>query len=97
MQDKTNTTTTPEKGKHKRLGVILGSIVFVMFGFAFAMVPLYQLICSVTGINSIATNSGRVSAEQYVSEKINEQRTVLVEFDVTLNEQIPFTPLWQAS
>ncbi len=91
MQNQTDTPSTHEKGRHRRLGLILGSIVFVMFGFAFAMVPLYQLICSVAGINSIATNSGRVTAEQYISENVNEQRTVLVEFDVTLNEQIPFT------
>jgi len=55
------------------------------------MVPLYQLYCSVTGSNSIATNSGRITSEQYSSDKVNEQRTVVVEFDVTLNENIPFS------
>jgi len=91
MESKIESNNKPSRGKHRRLGATLGVVVFVMFGFAFAMVPLYQLYCSVTGSNSIASNSGRISSEQYRSDYINEQRTVVVEFDVTLNENIPFS------
>ncbi|MCP4411122.1 MAG: cytochrome c oxidase assembly protein [Gammaproteobacteria bacterium] len=86
-----DTINKASTGKHRRLGVTLAAVVFVMFGFAFAMVPLYQLYCSVTGSNSIASNSGRVTTEQYRSDNVDLQRTVMVEFDVTLNNEIPFS------
>ncbi len=91
MNNKTDINNKASTGKHRRLGVTLAVVVFVMFGFAFAMVPLYQLYCSITGSNSIANNSGRVTAEQYRSDNVNQQRTVTVEFDVTLNNDIPFS------
>ncbi|MCP4272426.1 MAG: cytochrome c oxidase assembly protein [Gammaproteobacteria bacterium] len=91
MKNKTDINNKASTGKHRRLGVTLAAVVFVMFGFAFAMVPLYQLYCSITGSNSIANNSGRVTAEQYRSDNVNQQRTVTVEFDVTLNNDIPFS------
>ena len=91
MQNQTDINAPSTKNKQRKLGVILGGVVFVMFGFAFAMVPLYQLVCSVTGINSISTNSGRASIEDYQFQTADEQRTVIVEFDVTLNKDIPFT------
>lgn len=97
MQNKADikSNTSSGKDKHRRLGMILGGVVFIMFGFAFAMVPLYQLICSVAGINSIATNSGRMTSEEYLVQNIDEQRTVIVEFDVTLDKNIPFTVIPQ--
>ncbi len=91
MKSEMNINNKASTGKHRRLGIVLVAVVFVMFGFAFAMVPLYQLYCSITGSNSIASNSGRVTAEQYRSDNVNQQRTVMVEFDVTLNNDIPFS------
>lgn len=41
-----------EKRSHRKI-IIMGSIASaVMFGFCFAMVPLYSLICKATGINT---------------------------------------------
>jgi cytochrome c oxidase assembly protein subunit 11 len=41
-----------EKKSHRKI-IIMGSIASVlMFGFCFAMVPLYSLICKATGINT---------------------------------------------
>jgi len=91
LQTETDNNTVSTRTKNRRLGLILGSVVFGMFAFAFALSPLYQLICSVTGLNSIATNSGRITDEQLISGEIDKQRTVTVEFDVTLNKDIPFT------
>ncbi|RLA02252.1 MAG: cytochrome c oxidase assembly protein [Gammaproteobacteria bacterium] len=83
--------TKTKKNSNRKLSLILGSVVLLMFGFGFAMVPLYSLICSVAGINSIATNSGRVVDEKVLTNGVDKQRTVVVEFDVTLNKDIPFT------
>ena len=44
----------------------------LMFGFCFAMVPLYSLICKATGINTSATGSGMVRkvVQQVVSSGV---------------------------
>ncbi|MEI8594427.1 cytochrome c oxidase assembly protein [Photobacterium sp. Hal280] len=63
-----------EKGKKKSLlSLILLSLG--MFGFAFALVPLYDVFCDVTGING--KTSDQVAA---ASEKVDDQRTITVEF-----------------
>ena len=43
--------------KNKRTGLLLGGMVVLMFGFGFAMVPLYNLLCQVTGTQSIDLRS----------------------------------------
>jgi len=65
-----------------------------MFGFGFALVPLYNLLCSVTGWNSIATNTVQASADE-ISQEIDLTRTVTVTFDGTINGGLPweFKPL----
>ena len=49
----------------KMLGLAIG-----MFGFGYAMVPLYDIICDITGLNG---KTGRVSIESVV-EVSAEQR-----------------------
>ncbi len=58
-----------------------------MFAFGFALVPLYNLVCSVAGINGIATASGRAEIETTL---IDSARLVTVEFDSTINEDLPW-------
>jgi cytochrome c oxidase assembly protein subunit 11 len=58
----------------KLVGIVLGSIIF-----AFSLVPLYNLICNVTGLNG-KTNS---VADQS-SSKIDSSRWVKVEFTSTV-------------
>jgi cytochrome c oxidase assembly protein subunit 11 len=84
----------PVKKRNKRSALIMGAVVLAMFGFGFAMAPLYQMICSVTGINS-ANPTGRMRAEDYQSSHVDKNRVVRVEFDTTLNEDMPwdFRPL----
>jgi cytochrome c oxidase assembly protein subunit 11 len=77
------------KRKNRRLIVLLLGLSAAMFAVGFAMVPLYNLICSVTGINSIATNNSRVSEKELQLGEVSE-RLVTVQFDVTLNNKLPF-------
>ena len=58
----------------KLLGLVLGSILF-----AFALVPLYNLICTVTGLNG-KTNS--VADES--TTKVDLTRSIKVEFTSTV-------------
>lgn len=51
-------------------------IAVAMFGFGFALVPFYQKICEVTGINNIL-NADVVAK----NTQVDTSRTVTVEFD----------------
>ena len=48
-----------------------------MFGFGFALVPLYDVFCDITGING---KTGRIEAEAALSQQVDRERTVTVEF-----------------
>jgi cytochrome c oxidase assembly protein subunit 11 len=48
-----------------------------MFGFGFALVPLYDVFCDITGING---KTGRIEAEAALSQRVDSDRTVMVEF-----------------
>lgn len=65
---------TEEKNlKKKRLPWILSLVAIGMFGFGFALVPMYTLICKKTGINgktamySVAASAGEVDASRYIT------------------------------
>lgn len=49
-----------------------------MFGFAFALVPLYDVICEVTGLNGKTNSVAIVEAPDDLA--VNEERTVTVQF-----------------
>jgi cytochrome c oxidase assembly protein subunit 11 len=60
-----------------------------MFGFGFAMVPFYQKICEVTGINS---GDSQVLAK---NTQVDISRTITLEFDANVDANLPwkFTPV----
>lgn len=68
-------------------------IVLGMFAFGFALVPLYQLLCSVTGLNGSTT--GRIKDTSVSQALIDTSRLITVEFDATNNANLPweFYPL----
>jgi cytochrome c oxidase assembly protein subunit 11 len=61
-------------------------VVVGMFGFGFAMVPLYDVFCDITGLNG---KTGTVEASAY-DGKVDTSRTVTVEFIASLNESMPW-------
>jgi cytochrome c oxidase assembly protein subunit 11 len=67
-------------------------VVIGMFGFGYALVPLYDVICEVTGING---KTGRVSAQAAEQMEVDQNRTVTVEFVANINADLPweFKPL----
>ena len=71
----------------RTLVVRLVLVTIGMFGFGFALVPLYDLFCDVTGLN------GKTNAEAFVrvTELIDTSRQVTVQFVATNNEQM----LWE--
>ena len=71
----------------KNRKVLIRGIVFVcaMFGFGFAMVPLYEVFCDITGLN------GKVSASDRVFDQTPDtSRSVSVQFLADNNENMPW-------
>ncbi len=63
----------------------LSLVVVGMFGFGFAMVPLYNVFCDVTGING---NTSGVKVRASVGEyRVDESRTVKVQFLGNVNQE----------
>jgi cytochrome c oxidase assembly protein subunit 11 len=78
--------THQEQAKaNTRLLVKLVVVVVGMFGFGFAMIPLYNVLCDVTGING---KTGTLTAEQAGQLIADETRTVTVEFIANLNQSL---------
>ena len=69
--------------QHRNIVRKLVFAVVGMFGFAFAMVPLYEVLCEVTGLNG-KTNS-RAITQVPEGMAVDEERSVLVQF-VTRND-----------
>lgn len=71
---------------NNKMVIKLVVIVFGMFGFGFALVPLYDVFCDVTGINGKTENTAAV----YESIEIDESREVTVEFITRTNTGMPW-------
>lgn len=67
-------------------------IPLLMFGFGFALVPLYDIFCEVTGLNG---KTGRVEASQIDETLIDRSRIIEVRFLANTNTglQWSFEPL----
>ena len=85
MNQNPQQTSKQQNAKTVRLMFL---IVIGMFGFGFAMVPLYDLLCSVTGLNGSTT--GRIQDESVLSSRVDYNRIVTVEFDATNNADLPW-------
>lgn len=76
---------TPEKQKKVRKHtLIMFGVLIGMFGFCFALVPMYNVFCKVTGLNGKTVNEAQDAADN-----IDYSRLITVELTSTLNENIP--------
>lgn len=84
---KTGTTNQDREG-HRSRRVVGWSVlaVFAMFAFGFALVPLYEVFCEITGLNG--KTGERYTAEVPLQADIT--RTVRVQFMTTNNENMPW-------
>lgn len=80
---------TDNGGLNKKMFGKLVVIAVMMFGFGWALIPLYKRICQLTGINVIAVQeSENTKAGAVDNSQIDKTRTITVEFDA--NAQGPF-------
>lgn len=62
----------------------------VMFGFGFALVPLYRAICQITGVNNLVKRD--VTTGDAKNTQVDMTRTVSIEFDANARGPLGFTP-----
>lgn len=82
--------------KNRRTLLTLGALAIGMFGFGFALVPLYGLFCQITGVQSLEQRSAAInSATAAPMGEIDKDRWVTVKFDATVHPDLPwrFEPL----
>ncbi|EGR0901529.1 TPA: cytochrome c oxidase assembly protein [Vibrio parahaemolyticus] len=76
-----------EKSSHKKLTINLVLATFAMFGFGFALVPLYDVMCDALGINGKTSD---VAAIQPTGMQPDLSRTIRVEFMAHVNPDMPW-------
>lgn len=70
-------------------------ITLFMFGFGYALVPLYEKICEVTGINFLTPKDA--SAREFAANtQVDTSRTITVEFVSNVNGPWRFRPVTNA-
>lgn len=73
----------------------LGVVAALMFGFGYALVPMYRAICDALGINVLSV-AERAATGQGKTGKVNTQvdtsRTVTIEFDANARGPWDFKP-----
>lgn len=75
-----------QKQSNSRVVTKLLLVVVAMFGFGFALVPLYDVFCSVTGIN------GKTGEQVVISEQMQPDmsREIRIQFVASLNAGMPW-------
>ena len=68
----------------KGFWITLVSVPILMFFFAYAMVPIYEVLCEITGFNG---KTGTVETEQLY--EVNEERVVSVSFFASTSPGFP--------
>jgi cytochrome c oxidase assembly protein subunit 11 len=79
--------TGPAKPANRTMLRKLVVVAAVMFGFGWALVPIYRKICEVTGVNLLTGKDAAVEAKLR-STQVDLSREVVVEFDA--NRQGPW-------
>ena len=73
----------------------LAVVTVAMFGFGYALVPIYKAICEMTGINVLALVEQTVQGQRAVlpsNTQVDSSRTITVEFDANSRGPWDFKP-----
>jgi cytochrome c oxidase assembly protein subunit 11 len=72
----------------------LAVVALLMFGFGYAMVPMYKSICEALGINvlSLSERQAVAGAADGRNTQIDRSRTITVEFDANARGPFDFKP-----
>jgi cytochrome c oxidase assembly protein subunit 11 len=78
------------RSANRRLVVKLIVVAIGMFGFGFALAPMYTKLCELTGLNNLQTSDAAP-----LNTQVDRSRTITVQFDANLRNELPwsFRPL----
>ena len=83
------------KGENTRMVGKLAVVVCAMFGFGYALVPMYKAICEFTGINVLALGEQAVPGQRATlpaNTQVDTSRTITIEFDANSRGPWYFKP-----
>lgn len=80
------------RANNRRLALKLAVFTLAMFGFGYALSPMYDVMCKAFGING---KTGRTDAQTVSAQPVDMSRTVTVEFTGLATSGLPweFKPL----
>lgn len=79
---------------HRMLGKLL-VVVVLMFGFGYALVPMYRAICAALGVNVLTLSEERSvnwAGRKAINTQVDSSRTITVEFDANARGPWDFKP-----
>jgi cytochrome c oxidase assembly protein subunit 11 len=82
-------------GDNRRMVGKLAVIALLMFGFGYALVPMYRQICEALGINVLSVSERAVpgnSKATPANTQVDRSRTITVEFDANARGPWDFKP-----
>ena len=65
-------------------------VAVMMFGFGYALVPVYRMICEITGVNLLTPKDSMVG--DIKNTQVDKSRTITIEFDATAQGPWRFRP-----
>ena len=72
---------------NQRMVLKLAGVVLAMFAFGYALVPLYDVFCEITGIGG---KTGRTTASAAAVEPVDKSRLITVQFTGTRTVGLPW-------
>jgi cytochrome c oxidase assembly protein subunit 11 len=93
-----STLKTRLRGDNRRMMTKLGVVALAMFGFGYALVPMYRTICDALGINVLSvseqvTGSGlSATAARKANTQVDTTRSITIEFDANARGPWEFKP-----
>ena len=76
------------ESNRKMLGKLL-VIAVLMFGFGYALIPVYKHLCEVLGINVLTQRDGEVDP---ANTQVDKTRSITVELDSNVQGTLRFRP-----
>jgi cytochrome c oxidase assembly protein subunit 11 len=89
MDTENQTETGQARSLNKQMLGKLIVVAVLMFGFGYALIPVYKKICEITGINLLTP---QMKVEPIDNTQVDKSRTITVEFDANAHGPWRFRP-----
>jgi cytochrome c oxidase assembly protein subunit 11 len=91
MEQREQSGTATKAGMlNKQMLTKLLVVAVMMFGFGYALVPIYKKICEITGVNLLTPKDAMVGDIR--NTQVDKSRTITIEFDATAQGPWRFRP-----